>query len=380
MKKMICAEELFIGLMSGTSIDGIDAALVAFDSARRLRLVETQFTEFDNNIRAAISDAAQNNLKLTRNEDSALHKSLAPLYAAACQTLLAKAKIPSGMVSGIANHGQTVKHEPGASPPYSLQLGDGQIIANLTGIKTYTQFRQADLAVGGQGAPLMPAFHQAVFGDQQASLVLNIGGIANITRLKEPLIGFDTGPGNVLLDQWIERHLNLPYDKNGEWAANGKVNNKLLSALLADPYFSAPYPKSTGTDYFNLAWLNSRYPELDKLAVEDVQATLVELTLVSIRDAIIKLGAEQGSVFICGGGANNPLILGGLGSKLRNFDVQTTNQLGVPSDWVEAVGFAWLGYCCAHQIASNIPSVTGAKSKVVLGEVFTPQSSAKRNR
>ena len=196
-------EELFIGLMSGTSVDGIDAALVAFESADKLRVVETFFTAFDKPTRNAISFAAQNNHGLRYNHDSPLHASLAPIYASACKNLLAKAQVKPEQISGIANHGQTVKHEPNAKPAYSLQLGDGQVLADLSGIRTFCQFRQADLAAGGQGAPLMPAFHKAIFSQMPNAVILNIGGISNITRLDEPIIGFDTGPGNVLLDQWL---------------------------------------------------------------------------------------------------------------------------------------------------------------------------------
>lgn len=380
------AEELFIGLMSGTSVDGIDAALVSFDSNNRLRVIETLFTEFDTEIRKKINQTAQNNEHLRTNQDSPLHQLLAPIYASACITLLAKAGIPGSKISGIANHGQTVKHEPQAKPPYSLQLGDGQTIADLTGIKTYTQFRQADLIAGGQGAPLMPAFHKSVFIDNASErlegenptssdnvFILNIGGIANVTHLKEPLIGFDTGPGNVLLDQWIDQKLGLSYDKNGEWANQGQVNHQLLENLLTDNYFAEPYPKSTGTDYFNLAWLMARHPALNTLAAQDVQATLVQLTVDSISDSILALGNFNGEVYVCGGGANNPLIMKGLRSKLAKFEIAKTDALGVPCDWLEAIGFAWLGYCCAHGIVSNIPSVTGAKSAVVLGEVFLPR-------
>jgi anhydro-N-acetylmuramic acid kinase len=367
------SDELFIGLMSGTSMDGIDAALVAFESANKIRVIETLFTEFDKQTRDSIYLAAQNNQDLRRNQDSPLHASLAPLYAKACLNLLAKAKVSASRISGIGNHGQTVKHEPNAVPAYSLQLGDGQIIANLTGIKTFTQFRQADLAAGGQGAPLMPAFHQALFSDQKNSLILNIGGISNITRLNETIVGFDTGPGNVLLDQWIDFTRGLAYDKNGEWAQSGKVNQDLLAALLNDPYFSMPHPKSTGTDYFNLDWISCRYPDLMTLAAEDIQATLVQLTVNSVSNALIDIGQRSGNVYVCGGGANNPTLMNALKAALRQFKVHTTAQLGLPSDWVEAVGFAWLGYCCAHGVASNLPSVTGANSKVVLGEAFTAQ-------
>jgi len=377
------AEELFIGLMSGTSMDGIDAALVAFvasdkspagaNAEPRLRVVETLFTEFDKTTRQAINEAAQNNQSLWCNQDSPLHKSLAPLYASACDNLLKKADVPASKISAIANHGQTVRHEPNARTPFSLQLGDGQILADLTGIKTITQFRQADLAAGGQGAPLMPAFHKAVFADYNNAFILNIGGISNVTCLAEPVIGFDTGPGNALLDQWVEHKLGLAYDKNGEWAQQGKVDGDLLDALLNDSYFSALHPKSTGTDYFNLAWLKSRYPSFNDLPAQDVQATLIQLTVESISNAITQIGFGDAAVFVCGGGANNPLIMNGLRASLKGFDIQTTTVIGVPSDWVEAVGFAWLGYCNTHGINSNIPSVTGADYEVVLGEVFLPQ-------
>lgn len=373
MKDMNETKELFIGLMSGTSIDGIDAALVEFDSVNTIKVIKTLFTEFDATTRDLISATAQNNQTLRRNEDSPLHKSLAPLYALACQNLLSKANIPATRVCGIGNHGQTVKHEPTAAKPYSLQLGDGQILANLTGIKTYTQFRQADLAAGGQGAPLMPAFHRALFAEQQNAVILNIGGISNVTLLNEPVIGFDTGPGNVLLDQWIEHQTGLAYDKNGEWAKSGEVNIELLNALLDDPYFSTRPPKSTGTDYFNLAWMRKCHPSLNALAEQDVQATLVQLTVNSVANALAEAGATQGKIYVCGGGANNSLLMQRLASALTAFEVQTTSALGLPSDWVEAAGFAWLGYCSAHGIKSNIPSVTGATSAVVLGEVFTPQ-------
>lgn len=379
-------EELFIGLMSGTSVDGIDAALVSFESANELRVIETLFTEFDAEIREQINQVAQNNEHLRSNQDSPLHQLLAPIYASACDRLLTKAGTPRSKISGIANHGQTVKHEPQAKPPYSLQLGDGQTIANLTGIKTYTQFRQADLIAGGQGAPLMPAFHKSVFCNNAPEsienrtgassdnvFILNIGGIANVTHLNEPLIGFDTGPGNVLLDQWVGQNLGLRYDKNGEWANQGQVDRRLLDNLLADSYFSEPHPKSTGTDYFNLAWLIARHPSINSLSAQDIQATLVQLTIDSISDSILALGDSNGKVYVCGGGANNPLIMQGLRSRLAGFQIEKTDAIGVPCDWLEAIGFAWLGYCCAHNIVSNIPSVTGAKSEVVLGEVFLPR-------
>ena len=380
--------ELYIGLMSGTSVDGIDAALVEISSANAVNVIETQFTPFNKQLRDNINQLAQTNWnihgdKLTQCSDSELHTQLAQDYANASLALLSKAnKLPSDIIA-IANHGQTVRHEPNANPPFSLQLGDGQLIANLTNIKTITQFRQADLAVSGQGAPLMPAFHQAVFNQEKGTnkkitFVLNIGGIANISLLGDSIIGYDTGPGNTLLDQWILQHKQRPYDSNGDWAANGKKIDALLNALLSDPYFTLPYPKSTGPDYFNLEWLKQHCLNaglsLHEHKPEDIQHTLVLLTIQSIANSI-KLSSSNSDdiqIFICGGGAHNTFILKQLEAALPNVVIDTTDTLGVPADWVEAAGFAWLGYCFEHNIPSNLPEVTGATRNVILGESFTP--------
>jgi len=367
-------EEFFIGLMSGTSLDGIDAVLVGFENANKIRLIETHFFGFQSSLREKIHTTAQNNTHLLINEDSELHQELSPVYAQACDELLSKANIDRNSIRAIANHGQTVKHEPNATPPYSLQLGDGQLIANLTNIKTICQFRQADLAAGGQGAPLMPAFHASVFGPRSNTFVLNIGGIANLTHLGSSVIGFDTGPGNVLLDQWIEVKQNKRFDEDGSWAASGSINLSLLKSLLNDEFFIAPFPKSTGTDYFNIAWVESRYPELDIVIDEDVQATFLALTVESIAVQIERLSPSKvADLCVCGGGANNDFLMQSLSRRLPSFKVQKTDAKGVAGDWLEAIGFAWLGYCHEHGITSNEPSVTGANSKVVLGQAFAPQ-------
>ena len=380
--------ELYIGLMSGTSVDGIDAALVEISSPDTLNVVETQFTPFDDQLRQKINQLAQTNWnihddKLTRCCDSKLHTELAKNYAEASLRLLTKANKQPSDITAIANHGQTVRHEPNASPPFSLQLGDGQRIANLTRIKTITQFRQADLAVGGQGAPLMPAFHQAVFNSknrtkEQTTLVLNIGGIANISLLGDNIIGYDTGPGNTLLDQWILQHQKLPYDSSGNWAASGKTIKDLLTVLLDDPYFSIPFPKSTGPDYFNLEWLKKRCHDnnlsLGNYAPKDIQNTLTSLTTQSIAQSITLLSSNRKNIqiYICGGGAQNTFMTEQLKVILPTALIDTTNAIGVPADWVEAAGFAWLGYCFEHNIPSNLPAVTGATKKVILGECFLP--------
>ena len=372
-------KQVFIGVMSGTSLDGIDTSLVEFESASKFTILETHFAAYSEELRQKINRAAQNNDALFANEDSELHFDLAPIYANACKQLLRKAEFSESDIIGIANHGQTVKHEPSAVPPYSLQLGDAQTLANLSGMTVFSQFRQADLAAGGQGAPLMPAFHSAWLNDSlnryESTFVLNLGGIANISKLGQTTLGFDTGPGNVLLDQWVEKHLNKQFDLNGNWASSGTVNKALLANLLKDSYFALDYPKSTGTDYFNLDFLYQREPKLDQLNPADVQATLVSLTAHSIALEIEKF-SSKGVIYACGGGARNDALLDALKKRLNTFEIETTDTLGLPSDWVEAVGFAWLGYCCHNRINSNMPSVTGAQAKVVLGETFQPQSRA----
>lgn len=361
--------------MSGTSLDGVDAVLVEFKSSSEFHVLASGFSAYSDELREQINQTAQNNALLRCNDDSPLNETLVSVYAEACEQLITKSGINRSTITGIANHGQTVKHEPLASPPYSLQLGNGQTLSNKTALSVFTQFRQADLAAGGQGAPLMPAFHAAWLKREAQNnncvLVLNIGGIANISLLGDPVIGFDTGPGNVLMDQWIEQQTGQHFDKNGEWANDGEVNQALLKALLEDPYFSQDYPKSTGTDYFNLDYLYQVEPNLDQLNPIDVQATLASLTVESIALEINKL-TLSGAVYVCGGGARNTTLMNRLKQTLNHFHVDTSDAVGVDCDWVEAVGFAWLGYCCNNNIISNMPSVTGANKEVVLGEVFRP--------
>ena len=367
------ASDLLIGLMSGTSVDGIDAVIVEFESAAKLRVIETEFTPFSSSTRNDINKTALNNPALKKNEDSNLHFILAKYYAEASLSILKKAGLKINDIAAIANHGQTVKHEPNASPPYSLQLGCGQLIANLTGAQTITQFRQADIACGGQGAPLMPAFHKAVFGNSNNTFILNLGGIANITRLGDPIVGFDTGPANTLLDQWIGKHQKQRFDQDGEWASSGKVNEELLSRLMIDKYIHLPFPKSTGTDYYNLNWLSTLISDLNTYAPNDVQATLLSFTVKTVQLALEQLNVSSGDIFVCGGGAQNLVMMSSLQKSLPEFTVRKTDDIGVPADWVEAVGFAWLGYCYLNNIPSNLPTVTGANSQVVLGENFLPE-------
>ena len=368
--------KLVLGLMSGTSADGIDAALVEFDSISELRVVKTGFTPYDATLRDEINQLAYQN-QISDCDESPLHQDLAELYAKASLDLIAQANLSPSDVNAIANHGQTVRHEPNAEPPFSLQLGSAQRIADLTGVLTIGNFRQADLAAGGQGAPLMPAFHAAALGENNADngesrYLLNIGGVANLTQLGDTVIGFDTGPGNTLLDQWVYKTQGKAYDKDGAWAASGAVQPELLSRMLADPYFSLPFPKSTGPDHFNLGWLGN----VNEYRAEDVQATLLELTVQSIVGEMRQLGNVPGEVFVCGGGAHNNEMMSKLAQALPKHQVKITDQLGIPTDWVEAVGFAWLGYCRLCNVVSNLPSVTGASESLVLGDVFFPDEKA----
>ncbi|GHA07453.1 anhydro-N-acetylmuramic acid kinase [Arenicella chitinivorans] len=363
---------LIVGMMSGTSMDGIDAALVEFTSTSQLRVLQSSYTAYPPALRNELNYLALHNEQIFVPSDSHLHAELAEHYAAAATSLIDTSGIKQQDISAIANHGQTVRHEPNRSPAFSIQLGDGKHIAMLTGIPTICQFRQADLAAGGQGAPLMPAFHRHVFGMTESHYVLNLGGIGNVTRLSDPVLGFDTGPANCLMDQWTELHTAQRYDLDGAWAKTGRVNQALLSALLSDPYFTAPYPKSTGTDYFNLNWVRARYPKIDLVDPADVQATLLELTVDSVSRSLQQLHAQSGKIFVCGGGANNAQLMARLQSALTAYEVTTTDALNVPADWVEAVGFAWLGYCFLTNTNSNMPSVTGARKQVVLGQQYTP--------
>jgi len=381
--------ELIIGLMSGTSVDGIDAALVGFQSQHRLQVVATLFIPYSADLKQRINRLAQTKSGLDMSEVDSVDTELAELYADTCISLIQQTQekfpgINHASISAISNHGQTVRHEPNADPPYSVQLGNTQTIANLTRIKTIGQFRQGDLAAGGQGAPLMPAFHNAILGQEDPkALILNIGGIANITQLNvHPAaatgpIGFDTGPGNTLLDQWINLHKGKSFDRDGNWAVGGEVIDKVLKKLLSDPYFVAPYPKSTGPDYFNLNWLNKTVRKLSQYRPRDIQATLLQFTVESVKLSVAQLNAEHnatsGNIYICGGGAQNGSLMASLVEALPEFTIQPTDVLGIPADWVESAGFAWLGYCHLHDIPNNLPSVTGARHEVVMGEACLPE-------
>ncbi|VAW50760.1 Anhydro-N-acetylmuramic acid kinase [hydrothermal vent metagenome] len=364
--------ELYIGLMSGTSMDGIDAALVDFSTAQP-RLISTHAHSWPETIQQAL-------IKARDLPDSALFslheldKQIAEIFAAASLKLLANTSYQAQDITAIGNHGQTIRHRPDIEKPFSLQIGDAQILASLTGIDVISDFRTADIKAGGQGAPLVPAFHQAIFSDEKVNrVIVNIGGIANITALpkgkNKTIVGFDCGPGNTLMDAWITQHKQQPYDADGAFAASGKTNAGLLAKLLMDDYFQLAPPKSTGFEYFNLQWLNTF--DVNEMNSADMQSTLNNLTATSIIRAINQYAVATDEIYICGGGVHNQTLMQRL-ETMAPCPVITTETLGIHPDWVEAMAFAWLAYQNIHQQTGNLPSVTGAKEAVILGNLTHP--------
>jgi anhydro-N-acetylmuramic acid kinase len=355
--------ELYIGLMSGTSADGIDAVVVDF-SQREPRLVASHYEPYDAELRKEIVAICQPGPDEI-NRLGELDVKLGKAFANVTSILLKNNELKSDAIRAIGSHGQTIRHQP--AKHFTLQIGDPNIIAADTGITTIADFRRRDMAFAGQGAPLVPAFHQKIFSSpKQDRVIVNIGGIANITVLPREgkILGFDTGPGNTLLDAWCEQHTNHSYDKHGAWAAEGKVQEKLLHTLLSDPFFKLSAPKSTGREHFNLAWLNEN---LGSERPIDIQATLVELTVRSILDAI---PFTQGEIFVCGGGAHNNYLMSRLQAQASRFSVDSTLKLGVDPDWVEAMAFAWLAKQTLEKKTGNIIPVTGAHRETILGGVY----------
>ncbi|MCK9380015.1 MAG: anhydro-N-acetylmuramic acid kinase [Sulfuritalea sp.] len=358
---------LVAGLMSGTSLDGVDAALVDF-SAGQPRTLATFWLPYPATIR-------QQALQLQAAQHDEIHSAallaneLARSYAEAVRQVLASAGVDAAQVAAIGCHGQTIRHRPAAG--YSVQLNNPALLAELAGITVVADFRSRDIAAGGQGAPLVPAFHAAAFGDpERHRAILNVGGIANLTDLNpgQPVRGFDCGPGNLLMDAWIEHHQGLRYDEAGNWARQGSVLPELLHGLLKDAFFSTSPPKSCGRDEFNTSWLARRLAGSER--PENVQATLLELTAVSATQAIGRWCGSPRELFVCGGGARNQALMARLQHHLPNCRVASTDSLGQPADWVEAVAFAWLAWRTLHGEPGNLAEVTGARGPRVLGAIY----------
>ena len=363
--------DLFTGLMSGTSMDAIDAVLVDFSSVKPRLIAHHAHPIPDTTRSDLLSLVSPANNELQRS--CQLDISMGQLFAEAVLALLETAQVAARDVTAIGSHGQTLRHYP--LLPNSLQIGDPNTIAELTGITTVADFRRRDMAAGGQGAPLVPAFHKAVFHSANVNrVILNIGGIANITILPTDnnavVSGFDTGPGNGLMDEWVGQHLKLAYDRDGEWGASGHVHPGLLERMLNDAYFTAAPPKSSGREYFNLQWLAPMLDAFPHLAERDVQTSLCELTARSITDAIQHYAADTQEVLVCGGGVHNRLLMQRLDELLSPCKVRTTSDAGLDPDWVEAMAFAWLAKQTLAGKPGHLPAVTGAKHPVVLGGIY----------
>ncbi|MBS0450741.1 MAG: anhydro-N-acetylmuramic acid kinase [Proteobacteria bacterium] len=369
--------DLFVGLMSGTSLDGVDAVLADFSNGA-ISVLGHAAAPFPTSLRAEL--LALN----TPGGNDELHRAalaanaLARAYAQVTADLLKLTSVPASSVRAIGAHGQTVRHRPlefdGVG--YTLQLNNPALLAELTGIDVVADFRTRDLAAGGQGAPLVPAFHRALFSRPDASVgVLNVGGISNLSLLPASnaatgtVLGFDCGPGNALLDHWCQAHLGQPYDQGGQWAASGKVLPDLLKRLLAEPFFGRQPPKSTGRDLFNPTWLAARLQGL-QADPADVQATLTELTASACAADVVRHGQDVRQLVICGGGALNAHLMARIAALLPGIDVISSEERGLPPQQVEAAAFAWLAHAAIQRQPGNLGSVTGARGARVLGAIY----------
>ena len=364
---------LFIGLISGTSMDAVDAALVAFERDGTTT-VATHSASIPGDLKGELHALAQDPAGAAVrfwNADARLGS----VFAGAALELLDVAAVDPRRVAAIGSHGQTVYHAPGAAPPLTVQLGDPSIIAERTGITTVADFRRRDVAAGGEGAPLAPAFHRAAFSAPGVERgILNLGGIANLSVLPadpdRPPLGFDTGPGNTLLDAFVRTRFGADMDRDAALASEGEVIPSLLAALLADPYFGREPPKSTGRELFNAAWLDARLAAHAEAAPKDVLRTLCELTVETAAAAVERFAPHTQELYLCGGGARNPLIASRLAERAAPIGVDTTAKLGIHPDWVEAAAFAWLAMRTLAGESGNAPSVTGAAKETVLGGIY----------
>lgn len=366
---------LYIGIMSGTSLDGIDVCLVD-TQPQQFKVLATHFLAYPEHIKAVLltlHTPSHNELELSQR----VANTLAELYAQAVNALLAAQQLNPSQIAAIGCHGQTIRHRPviDGDIGFTLQIGNAALLAELTNITVVADFRSRDIAAGGQGAPLVPAFHQAIFSHPtQNRALVNIGGIANITYLPRSdaadtaILGFDSGPGNMLMDAWIQQHLKRNYDADGAWASSGTVLPALLASLLSDPYFAAPPPKSTGRDLFNDAWLTTQLGD-QTYAPQDVARTLLAFTAQTIHQAIQNHCQHTDAIYLCGGGARNTLLVETLRDLCTPIPLHTTDALHVGVDWVEAAAFAWLAQQTMTGQPGNLPSVTGAKGLRVLGAI-----------
>jgi len=378
--KVVTADEHFIGMLSGTSRDGVDAVLVNF-SRDGMRILHAVCVQYPSALRQKLDQLLATGKAPAKDLASALDDQLGQFFARVAQNLVRDAGMEMRDITAIGSHGQNVWHQPFGDQPVSLQLGSPAIIAKNTSTVTVGNFRSADVAAGGQGAPLAPLLHLEIFrNDQEDRAVLNIGGIANLTFLPSSggVTGFDCGPGNCLMDAWCMRHLQKGYDDNGRWAASGTTDEALLQRMLSDPYFSQAPPKSTGLEHFNMDWLEAMLVG-QNLSPADVQATLAELTAKSIADSLRTSDIAR-RVLACGGGTHNNYLMRRLAANLPEVIVETTNRYGVDPDWVEGLLFAWLARERLNQRKQNTPPITGASEPVFLGDIHQPPAKAGGSR
>ncbi|MEM8594082.1 MAG: anhydro-N-acetylmuramic acid kinase [Pseudomonadota bacterium] len=366
---MTSSQTHYIGIMSGTSLDGIDAVLTSFEPTPHIHC--THSIDIPKALKIAIEALCQpgdNEI----NRSAQMDRLLGEQFARCAIELIEKAQLTANDIVAIGCHGQTIRHQPHGRFPYSLQIGDPNTIAHLTGITTVADFRRRDIAAGGQGAPLVPVFHDYAFGyDNMPRVIVNIGGMSNISLLTHDdnhLLGFDTGPGNVLINLWAKQYLNAEFDEDGAWGNSGQLNASLLNKLLSDPYFDLPPPKSTGRELFNEAWLLQRID--DSVAPVDIQHTLTQLTSTCISEAVLKYAPNCQEVILCGGGAFNQFLVNSLREQLNSMKVQTSSSLGMDPQWVESTAFAWLAKQTMERKTGNHPNVTGASKHVILGGVY----------
>lgn len=359
---------LYIGVMSGTSLDGIDICVVDID--HQCSLVASHYLPMPSHLQAELLALCSS------SSDEIARSALAEqqwveLTAQGIHALLTQANLKPSDIRAVGSHGQTIRHEPSQS--FTVQIGNPALLAELTDISVVSDFRRRDMAAGGQGAPLVPAFHEMLFKQRnRPCAILNIGGFSNVTLLSAglPTRGFDCGPGNVLLDAWIQDKQQVAFDKNGDWAASGQVNQRLLEHMLDEPFFNTQGPKSTGRELFNLNWLKHILSQQQTIADQDVQATLAQFTAMTVADAIIQAQPTTQEVWVCGGGAHNADLLQRLDRALPHCSVAATDDIGVSADWMEAMAFAWLAHCCLERIPGNRPAVTGARGQRVLGAIY----------
>ncbi|MDR7133124.1 anhydro-N-acetylmuramic acid kinase [Lysobacter niastensis] len=373
------AAGLFVGLMSGTSADGIDAALVRFDDSvthPHCELLLGRTYPWPDEVRVRLVELGQGADARSLEELGSLDVQAAMAFAEAARAVIAEAGCDAAQVRAIGSHGQTVRHRPEGARydgqhPFTWQIGDGNVVAEHSGIVTVADFRRRDVAAGGHGAPLMPAFHAAMLHSaDEDRAVLNLGGIANFTLLPAhgDVRGFDTGPANALMDAWCARHRGAPFDAGGAFAASGQIDAELLLRLLEEPWFMLPPPKSTGREQFQLDWVQARLRGGEK--PEDVQATLLELSAATVADALRAHQPRTRRVIVCGGGVRNERLLARIAAQLPDVVVETSAVYGLDPDFVEAMGFAWLARQTLAGLPGNLPSVTGARGPRVLGAVY----------